>query len=89
MYAVIESGGKQHRVEEGETLKQKLNPSSLEVLENAKLENSLKDAQVDERFQFEREGYFCVDPEHSHDKPIFNRTVTLRDSWAKIEQKNS
>jgi glutaminyl-tRNA synthetase len=65
-----------------------LNPESLLTLTRCYLEASLAGAKPGERFQFEREGYFCVDPEHSHDQPIFNRTVTLRDSWAKIEQKN-
>jgi glutaminyl-tRNA synthetase len=66
-----------------------LNPESLLTLTRCYLEPSLTGAKPGERFQFEREGYFCVDPEHSHEQPIFNRTVTLRDSWAKIEQKNS
>ncbi len=64
-----------------------LNPESLLTLTHCYLEPSLDDATPGERFQFEREGYFCVDPDHCHDRPIFNRTVTLRDSWAKIEQK--
>jgi len=66
-----------------------LNPESLLTLTHCYLEASLADVKPGERFQFEREGYFCVDSGHRHDKPIFNRTVTLRDSWAKIEQKNS
>jgi glutaminyl-tRNA synthetase len=66
-----------------------LNPESLLTLTHCYLEASLADAKPGERFQFEREGYFCVDPDHSHKRPIFNRTVTLRDSWAKIEQKHS
>ena len=48
------------------------------------LEPSLKDAQSGETFQFERQGYFCVDIDRAHDKLVFNRTVTLRDTWAKI-----
>jgi len=66
-----------------------LNPESLLTLTHCYLEASLAGAKPGQRFQFEREGYFCVDPENSHDQPIFNRTVTLRDSWAKIEQKKS
>jgi glutaminyl-tRNA synthetase len=66
-----------------------LNPESLLTLTHCYLEASLADAKPGERFQFEREGYFCVDPDHSHNRPMFNRTVTLRDSWAKIEQKHS
>jgi glutaminyl-tRNA synthetase len=61
-----------------------LNPESVTILENACLEPSLADAKKEDRFQFERTGYFCVDNKDSIDgKPIFNRTVSLRDSWAK------
>ena len=64
-----------------------LNPNSLEILKNCKLEPSLKSAQPGEKFQFERTGYFCVDSKYSRENlPVFNRIVTLRDSWAKIEQ---
>jgi glutaminyl-tRNA synthetase len=59
----------------------------LEVLSRCWVEPSLKDAMVGRRFQFERQGYFCVDPDSSHQKLVFNRTVPLRDSWAKIEKK--
>lgn len=67
-----------------------LNPNSLEVLNKCKLEPVLADAAAGERFQFERTGYFCVDREDS--KPenlVFNRTVTLKDSWAKIQKAES
>ena len=63
-----------------------LNPDSLEVVE-ARIEPGLAGAQPGERFQFQRLGYFCVDPDSSEDRLVFNRTVTLRDTWAKIEQK--
>jgi glutaminyl-tRNA synthetase len=63
-----------------------LNPNSLEVLTDCKIEPTLKDAKPLQRFQFERLGYFCVDPDSSDGKPIFNRTVTLKDEWAKIQQ---
>jgi len=73
--------------EEGKDFTEFLNPSSLEILNNCKLEPSLKNALVGEKFQFERIGYFCVDTKYSKESsPIFNRIVTLRDSWAKIEQ---
>jgi len=63
-----------------------INPNSLEVLENARVEMSLASAKPEQTFQFEREGYFCADRyEHKPDHLVFNRTVTLRDSWAKIE----
>ncbi len=70
--------------------KEFLNPNSLEVLTNCKLEPSLKDAQPGIGFQFERLGYFCVDSADSTpDHPVFNRTVPLRDTWAKIEKKQN
>lgn len=65
-----------------------LNPGSLEILEGCKLEPSLAEARVGEPYQFERVGYFVVDSKHSTpEAPVFNRTVGLRDSWAKIEKK--
>jgi len=73
--------------EEGKEFTEFLNPSSLEILNNCKLEPSLKKALSGEKFQFERIGYFCVDTKYSKENsPVFNRIVTLRDSWAKIEQ---
>ena len=63
-----------------------LNPGSLEVLNDCRLEPSLADAEPGDRVQFERLGYFCVDPDSRPDAPVFNRTVTLRDTWAKIER---
>ena len=66
-----------------------LNPESLEVLADCKLEPSLGNAQPGDRFQFERIGYFCIDPDSSDRQLVINRTVTLRDSWAKIEQASS
>jgi glutaminyl-tRNA synthetase len=68
--------------------KEFLNPDSLQIVENAKLEPFLKDAKPGDRFQFERKGYFCVDTKYTTDeKLVFNRTVTLRDTWAKIAKK--
>ena len=64
-----------------------LNPNSLEVLTGVKVEPSLGDVTPGERYQFERVGYFAVDPDSTPDHPVFNRTVTLRDDWAKIQQK--
>ena len=77
-------------VKDGKDFKSNLNPNSLEVLTSCKVEPSLKDAEPLSRYQFERLGYFCVDPNSSKEKLIFNRTVTLRDEWAKIQkaQKN-
>jgi glutaminyl-tRNA synthetase len=65
-----------------------LNPNSLEVLKTCRVEPSLKGAIPGSRFQFERIGYFCVDSKDSSpEKPVFNRIVSLRDSWAKISEK--
>ena len=64
-----------------------LNPNSLEILDGAKLEPSLADARLEDRFQFERVGYFCLDPDSTAGKLVFNRTLPLKDSWAKIEKK--
>jgi glutaminyl-tRNA synthetase len=64
-----------------------LNPKSLEVLRTAKVEPSLAAAAVGARMQFERLGYFCVDPGSRPGALVFNRTVSLRDTWAKISQK--
>ena len=75
-------------LEEGSDYKEYLNPKSLETLRSCRLEPSLlADAASGSRFQFERLGYFCVDTVDSSDKIVFNRTVTLRDSWAKIANK--
>jgi glutaminyl-tRNA synthetase len=64
-----------------------LNPDSLTVLEDRPVEPSLGQARSEERYQLERKGYFCVDPDSSPEKLILNRTVTLRDTWAKLEKK--
>ncbi len=74
------------RPDDGE-LENIINPNSLEVLENAFVEPALGEAKVGDRFQFERTGYFCLDPDTKPGQPVFNRTVTLKDSWAKIERK--
>ncbi len=75
-------------VQEGEDFTANINPNSLVVVEKALAEPGLQHARPGERFQFLRLGYFCADLEdHSAEHPVFNRTVTLRDSWAKIEKK--
>ena len=71
-------------VNEGEDFTANLNPNSLEVLKSCRLEPGLANAKPGERFQFERLGYFSVDPDSTTNKLVFNRTVTLRDTWAKI-----
>jgi glutaminyl-tRNA synthetase len=70
-----------------EPYEQLLNPDSLRTLTRCYIEPALAEAEAGQAFQFEREGYFCLDQAHiSSDKPVFNRVVTLRDTWAKIEQ---
>ncbi len=64
-----------------------LNPDSCVVLDNCKAEPSLKDAKLEDRFQFLRKGYFCLDKDSNKNNLIFNRTATLKDSWSKIEKK--
>ncbi len=71
---------------EGEDFISNLNPDSLEVLSDCYVEPSLANAEPLSRYQFERIGYFCVDPDSSKEKPVFNRTVSLRDTWAKIQK---
>lgn len=73
-------------VENGGTFLDNLNPNSLEVIDDAKIEPSLAEAKPGDRYQFERIGYFCVDSDSTDDKPVFNRTVTLKDTWAKIQK---
>jgi glutaminyl-tRNA synthetase len=63
-----------------------LNPNSLTVLTSCYVEPSLATATNGARYQFERQGYFCVDPDSAPGKLVFNRTVTLKDAWAKIEK---
>jgi glutaminyl-tRNA synthetase len=72
---------------EGQDVLSNLNPNSLEIVSDAKLEPSLADAKPGDRFQFERVGYFCVDPDSTAEKLVFNRTLPLKDTWAKIEKK--
>ena len=73
--------------EEGENFKDNINPESLEVLKGCKIEPDLGNAGPGDRFQFMRQGYFCMDRDSMPGNPVFNRTVSLRDTWAKIERK--
>jgi glutaminyl-tRNA synthetase len=75
------------KVEEGSDYMQDINPDSLKVVHNAKLEASLKNAKPADQVQFERLGYFCVDDCATADHLVFNRTATLKDEWAKIQKK--
>jgi glutaminyl-tRNA synthetase len=74
---------------EGQDFTANLNPHSLEVLTGCKLEPGLRDTAPFSHYQFERLGYFCADPDSTPGKPVFNRTVALRDTWAKIEKRQS
>ncbi len=74
-------------VPEGGSFLDNLNPDSLEVVSHAKLELSLAEAKVGAPYQFERVGYFCLDPDSTAEKLVFNRTLALKDTWARIERK--
>lgn len=74
-------------LEEGQDFTANLNPNSLETLENSWLEPALAGSEDGTRVQFERLGYFCADPDSTAERPVFNRAVTLRDQWAKIQKK--
>ena len=73
--------------DEEKDFKEFINPHSLDILKDCFVEPGLVNARPGEKFQFVRQGYFCVDPDSTADKLVFNRTVPLRDSWAKIEKK--
>ncbi len=71
--------------EEGDW-KDNVNPDSIKVLSSCRVEPSLSGVEPGSRYQFERKGYFCVDPDSTPERPVFNRTVSLRDAWAKIQK---
>jgi glutaminyl-tRNA synthetase len=77
-----------NEVEEGSDFTENLNPDSLQVLHDCKIEPSVRDAKPGTKYQFERLGYYCVDRDSGH-KLVFNRTVGLRDTWAKIEKRGT
>jgi glutaminyl-tRNA synthetase len=78
-----------NETDEGQDFTANLNPNSLEVLTGCKLEPGLRDVEPLSHYQFERLGYFCADPDSAPGKPVFNRTVALRDTWAKIEKRQA
>jgi len=86
LYDVLLSKENPEGVEPGGDFLDNLNPDSLQVLKGVKVEPSLAHAEAGSRFQFLRQGYFCVDPDSRSGEMVFNRTVTLRDTWAKIEK---
>jgi glutaminyl-tRNA synthetase len=88
LYENLFSAADPNDVPEDQDFTANLNPHSLEVVENAKLEPSVANPVVGARYQFERRGYFCVDPDSKPGKPVFNRTLALKDTWAKVEKKH-
>jgi len=87
LYDTLFSKEDPNEVTEGQDFTVNLNANSLEVVGSAKVERSLANAVPGTRFQFERLGYFCVDPDSTDGKEVFNRTVALKDAWAKIEKR--
>ncbi len=85
LYGNLFSKEDPNEVEEGKTFLDYLNPESL-ITQTAYIEPSLKDARIGENYQFERVGYFCLDTDSTAEKLVFNRTVTLKDSWAKMNK---
>jgi glutaminyl-tRNA synthetase len=89
LYDTLFSKEDPDEVDEGQDFTANLNPKSLEVVTAAKVEPSLANPPEGGRYQFERLGYFYVDPESAPGKPVFNRTVALKDAWAKIEKRGA
>jgi len=87
MYETLFTKANLAEVEEGKDVLDYLNPNSLEVIAHAKLEPSLANTAPGTRCQFERLGYFCTDADSKPGAPVFNRTVALKDTWAKVEKK--
>ena len=77
------------QVDDGQEFTANLNPKSLEVIRDAKVEPGLSQPEPEAHYQFERLGYFCADPDSAPGKPVFNRTVALKDTWAKIEKRGA
>src|SRR5438445_2476387 len=86
LYDTLFSKEDPNQTEEGKDFTSNLNPNSLDVISHAKVEPSLLKAAIGNRYQFERLGYFCVDRDSAPAKLVFNRTVALKDTWAKIEK---
>jgi glutaminyl-tRNA synthetase len=88
LYDKLFSNPNPQDVPDGGSFLDNLNPNSLEAVADAKLEPSLAEAKVGAPYQFERVGYFCLDPDSTAEKLVFNRTLQLKDTWAKIEKKS-
>ena len=89
VYDTLFTAENPNEVEEGKDWTANLNSHSLEVIVDAKLEPSLAQAASGSKYQFERLGYFCVDPDSKPGAPVFNRTVALKDTWAKVEKRGA
>lgn len=89
LYDVLYTKEDPYEVEPGEDFTGNINPDSLQIITHSKVEPSLAQASPGDTFQFMRQGYFCVDPDSKPDALVFNRTVTLRDTWKKIRKKSS
>ena len=87
LYDHLFAGENPGDTDEGRTWLDNINPNSLEIITHCRVEPFVSDCKAGDRFQFERQGYFCVDPDTAPGQLVFNRTVGLRDSWAKIEKK--
>ena len=87
LYGHLMAGADAESVGEHEDFLANVNSDSLETLTGCRAEPCLAEAQAGERFQFERQGYFCVDPDSDAGTPVFNRTVTLRDTWGKLQKR--
>ncbi|MGB9103445.1 MAG: glutamine--tRNA ligase/YqeY domain fusion protein [Terriglobales bacterium] len=87
LYETLFTSEDPSQVAPGKDFTSNLNPNSLEIVGHAKLEPSLANAAPGSRYQFERLGYFCADPDSTPGRPVFNRTVALKDTWAKIEKR--
>ena len=89
VYDTLFTAENPNEVGEGKDWTANLNSHSLEVISDAKLEPSLGHAASGSKYQFERLGYFCVDPDSKPGTPVFNRTVALKDTWAKVEKRSA
>jgi glutaminyl-tRNA synthetase len=87
LYETLFTKENPNETEEGQEFTVNLNPNSLEIVSGAKVEPSVREAAVGTRYQFERLGYFCLDPDSTASKLVFSRTIALRDSWSKVEGK--
>ena len=86
LYDTLFTNETPEKTEEDQDFTSNINPDSLKILESCLVEKSLADTKPGDRYQFERLGYFCTDPDSSKDKLVFNRTVGLRDTWAKMQK---